>query len=293
MTETAETNIATTALGEIEYADIGQGTPVLVLHGSPGGWDQGALMAAFLVNRGFRAIVPSRPGYMRSPLTESNATPDQQAELFVALMDSLAIDQFAVIGWSGAGPSSYRLAGGHPERVTALATLAAVSKKYEWDESFDERLILGTKFGNWVLREMGSHAPKSLVNATLGSEGTLKKAQLAALVDHVMNDETKLDFVVSLARTVSFRPPRKEGFENDQKQFALIEDLELERIKVPVLLVQGAVDSDVDPSYATFAVNAIPRAELLTIDLGTHLAAFTDPTSDATQDRIATFLKGG
>ncbi len=50
---TAESKIVTTELGDVEVIAAGDGEPVLVVHGSPGGCDQGALMAAFLVDRGF------------------------------------------------------------------------------------------------------------------------------------------------------------------------------------------------------------------------------------------------
>lgn len=77
-------------------------------------------MGGFLVEQGFRVIPPSGPGYVETPLTDCNATPDGQAELEAALMDSLGIDRFALMCWSGGGPSSYRLTATRPDRVTAL-----------------------------------------------------------------------------------------------------------------------------------------------------------------------------
>jgi pimeloyl-ACP methyl ester carboxylesterase len=40
--------------GPMRYAEDGDGAPLLFVHGSPGGCDQGQLMGAFLVARGFR-----------------------------------------------------------------------------------------------------------------------------------------------------------------------------------------------------------------------------------------------
>src|SRR5450756_2022185 len=45
-----------TTLGEIGAVDTGDGPPVLFVHGTPGGSDQGALMGRFLVAAGFRVI---------------------------------------------------------------------------------------------------------------------------------------------------------------------------------------------------------------------------------------------
>src|SRR5688572_6529818 len=59
--------ILETARGPIEYATLGKGSPVLVLHGTSGGWDQGISAARGLVVHGFQLIAPSRFGYLRTP----------------------------------------------------------------------------------------------------------------------------------------------------------------------------------------------------------------------------------
>jgi len=131
----AGSNTVDTALGAVEYFEQGEGAPVLFVRGSPGGGDQGIAMSRFLVPQGFRAIAPSRPGYLGTPLTDSMATPDQQADLELALMDALGVEQFAVMCWSGGGPSTYRLAAKHGDRVTALVMCAAVSKPYSFGKA--------------------------------------------------------------------------------------------------------------------------------------------------------------
>lgn len=68
-----------TGFGPIEYVDRGQGLLVLVVHGSPGGCDQGSLVADFLVRAGMRAVIPSRPGYPVTPPTEANRSIDGSA----------------------------------------------------------------------------------------------------------------------------------------------------------------------------------------------------------------------
>jgi len=68
MAKAAEgSTIVDTSLGKVEYVDHGEGAPVLFVHGSPGGCDQGAVMTEFLVPMGFRAISISRPGVSRNP----------------------------------------------------------------------------------------------------------------------------------------------------------------------------------------------------------------------------------
>ncbi|MFN8126153.1 MAG: alpha/beta hydrolase [Candidatus Nanopelagicales bacterium] len=282
-----------TARGPVQLLDEGAGDPVLVVHGSPGGCDQGRLMAQFLIEAGFRAIIPSRPGYLDTPLTDENAAIDAQADLFAAALDALGIDTTAVLCWSGGGPSSYRLAVRHAHRVRAVAALAAVSHDYHWQMGVDEKFMFGTRAGNRLIALMARHKPEQLVAATLKAEGDLTKDELDNLTAHVFADPVKREFVLGLAATVSHRGNRRAGMENDRDTFAEIGDLQLSAIEAPVLLVQGDSDTDVPPEYSQYAAERLPNVELIEVPLGTHLAAFTADDSDAVQQRIVSFLRSG
>jgi pimeloyl-ACP methyl ester carboxylesterase len=274
-----------TALGDVDCLVVGDGRPVLVVHGSPGGHDAGLAMARFLVAAGFRAVVPDRPGYFDTPLS-SGETPDQQADLYAALLDALVIDRAGVLCWSGGGPSSYRFAVRHPDRVTAMVSCAAVSRRYVFErEKGADKLIMDTGFGRRMLQLMAKHTPEKLVSATIASEGHLTKDQVAERVAQIMADPDKEEFTLDLAKAANHSGPRREGFENDMRQFAGIESLELDRIGVPCLIVQGEADSDVDPEYSRYAAATIPGAESVTLPGGTHLAFWVHPDSAAVRQR--------
>lgn len=278
-----------TPLGAVAYHDVGKGPVVLFVHGSPGDHDQGVLDTAFLVRAGIRVLCPSRPGYEGTPLTDANRTPEAQADLHAALLDAAEVDRCGVLCWSGGGPSSYLLADRHPGRVSALVTLAAVSGPYTFGSGLDER-ILETWMGHVIIAGLAAVAPKTLLGATLGSEGDLSRSELKALVKHVSADPTKRQFVLDLARNVT---GHKAGLDNDRVQFPGLDDLGLATITAPTLLVHGSADSDVAPEYSERAVDAIAGAELHAVKGGTHLATWTDPTSAGIQRRIIDHLRGG
>lgn len=286
MSANPEPTAAETALGEVEYADLGEGPPVLVVHGTPGGSDQAVLMGRFLAANGFRVIAPSRPGYLGTKLTDELATPDAQADLHAALLDALGVDRAAVLAWSGGGPSSYRLAAKHPGRVSALAATSCVSRRYAVEKTTTDGFMFGTAIGNWLMRVLVAHAPDQVVQGELDSEGDLTKEQLEARTKAVMADEEKSAFALGMALTVSTRAERKPGYENDLAQFAAIDSLELERIEAPTLLLQGAVDTDVPPEFSRFAAERIPGAELIEIEAGTHLALYLSDDAAALQTRV-------
>lgn len=294
MTHAAATpHVVATALGPVECVVAGDGAPVLVVHGTPGGWDQAAAMAAFLTRAdgdGVKAILPSRPGYLGTPL-DGRETIDAQADLHAALLDALGVERVGVLCWSGGGPSTYRLAVRHPERVRAIVSLDAVSKAYPRPhEDVPTRLMFTTRPGNWLLRTMAAHAPKQMIQATLDAEGSLTKKQVEARAQEVFDDPVKREFVLALDASVMRHGGRAAGYENDLDQFEAIGSLELERIEAPSLIVQGGADTDVTPDYSDFAVAAIPNAELLTLDGGTHLAFYTHPRADEAQARALELL---
>ncbi|WP_420120478.1 alpha/beta fold hydrolase [Nakamurella sp.] len=268
-----------TAAGPIDCVVSGDGPPVLVVHGSPGGHDAGAAMAGFLADGGLRTIVVDRPGYFGTPLA-SGPTVDGQADLYAALLDALGIERAGVLCWSGGGPSSYRFAVRHPDRLTSLVACAAVSRRYVFTgEKGAEKLIMDTGLGRRMLQLMARYTPEKLVEATIAAEGDLTADELAARVAHIVADPDKQQFTLDIAVAANHSGPRRAGFDNDMTQFAAIESLELERIERPCLIVQGTADSDVRPEYSGFAAEQIPGSELVELAAGTHLAFWVHPDS--------------
>jgi pimeloyl-ACP methyl ester carboxylesterase len=282
-----------TALGPVEVARAGAGKPVLFIHGTPGGWDSSLAMGRFLVEAGFEVIAPARPGYQGTPL-DGNATVDDQADLHAALLTSLRCERAGVVTWSGGGPSGYRLAVRHPERVSALVAFAAVSHAFpEPKANVEERLMLNTAAGNWLLRFLAAHAPKQTIAATLRAEGNISKDELKALASEAVEDERKLEVVLTMASVCADHRRRGAGIANDWAEFGAIASLELEKVAVPTLVIGGTADSDVPPEHSDYAAATIPNAEHLVMDRGTHLCLFVHPEAGAAQARAAATLAAG
>jgi pimeloyl-ACP methyl ester carboxylesterase len=286
------TELTDTACGPIEVARTGSGPPVLVIHGTPGGADSSISMGRFLADAGFEVIAPSRPGYLSTPL-EGREEIDRQADLMAALLEALDIPAVGVLTWSGGGPSGYRLAVRHPARVTGLVAASAVSHRFPRPTmQLEDRLMMNTSAGNWMLRFLSEHAPASTVSATIRAEGDLSRKELKALATAALADEGQRNFVLTMAVAAGDRAHRGAGVDSDWEHFAAIDSLELERVGVPTLLIHGTADTDVPPEHSEFAAGAIPGAELLTLDRGTHLALIVHPEADEAQQRAIATLGG-
>jgi pimeloyl-ACP methyl ester carboxylesterase len=126
MTDALSSRVVRTRRGPVEVAMAGgTGPVVLAVHGTPGDWRQARALATDL--RGdHRVVLPSRPGYGRTPLRVGR-TPAEQADVYVALLDALDADRAVVVGISGGGPSSYAFAALHPQRCAGLVLCCAVA----------------------------------------------------------------------------------------------------------------------------------------------------------------------
>ena len=281
-----------TALGPVEIERAGDGPPVLVVHGTPGGSDAAMAMGRFLVEAGLSVIAPSRPGYLGTPLGDRTAI-DTQADLHAALLDALGHPTAGVLAWSGGGPSAYRLAARHPGRVTGLVATAALSGAYHaGPEGIQERLMMNTGMGNWLMRFLTTHAPKAAVSGTLGAEGSLTHDEINARTAAILQDEEQTAFVLTIAAAAADRAHRGVGTDNDLEQFASIGSLELERVTAPVLLVHGDADTDVPIAHTRFAAAALPSAtaDVVTLSRGTHLALWVHPDAGPVRARAAALL---
>lgn len=119
--------ILSTDYVDIEYSVRGEGPPVLLIHGSGGGYDQGLLFGEMALGEGYKEISVSRFGYLRSP-APADFSPQAQAATYTALLDHLGIEKVALLAGSGGGPSALQFARDYPERTSALLLMSAVSK---------------------------------------------------------------------------------------------------------------------------------------------------------------------
>jgi pimeloyl-ACP methyl ester carboxylesterase len=259
--------IAQTACGSIEHAILGEGPPVLIVHGAGGGYDQGLGFGAPLAERGFRVIAVSRFGYLRTPLPD-DASAAVQADAHACLLDALGIPAAAVIGASAGAPSSLQLALRHPERVSALVLLVpAAYVPHPGDAAsldtpprtpllFDT--ALRSDFLFWVaihvvrptMMENILATPPEVVNAASAAE----QQRVAEALENIL--------------PVS---PRRLGLLNDATVTSTLERYDLERIRAPTLVLSAADDLFGTFETGRYTAEHIPGARFVGFETGGHL----------------------
>ena len=259
-------SVVSSIFGDIEFTETGSGHPVLVIHGSGGGYDQGELIAKAVLGDDFRQITPSRFGYLRSSLREG-ASWDDQAHAYAFLLDHLGIDEVAVVAMSQGGPSALLFAALHPERVSSLSLIScgvSASASPEQAEANEKGDMLTTIFKHDVLYWAVSKMFRKQLLRLLGADDTTI-AGLTAEQRRLFDDF--VDYMNPAA-------PRSAGVIFDNK--AKMPGDRIAAITAPTIIVHAADDTLQLFHNAEFAATRIPNAKLVRYERGGHLLIGTE-----------------
>ena len=272
--------IAETALGPIEYAERGDGEPLLLIHGAGGGYDQGLMLARRSFGPDTEIVAPSRFGYLRTPVPE-DASPAAQADAHAALLDALGIELAIVFGASAGAPSAIELGLRHPARVSALILL--VPRAYSPDAqvgpvqsgpnvAVTKLIMSGADFVFWLAMRLARPALVRFLGVPPEVEARAPAADRA--------------HVTAIIRSILPLSRRLKGLEVDSA--ADIRPWPLERITAPTLIISAEDDLMLTAPCARFTAGQIPGAELKLFESGGHLLVSRDAELRAT---IADFLE--
>ncbi|HVU71022.1 MAG TPA: alpha/beta hydrolase [Ktedonobacteraceae bacterium] len=272
--------LAQTVRGVVEYKIVGQGPVVLILNGGHTNCDSGIGHAPFFREQGYQLLIPSRPGYGKTP-SSSGKTTEEFADTLVSLLDVLHIDSVIVVGISAGGKTALQFAGRHPERASKLILENAITglpyptglvrlMSYVVFNPVVER-------GVWaVFRALGRRSPQVALKSMMGSLTTLPVKQVLAAMSPSQQQEA-LIFLFSLQSG--------SGFLHDIRHTCG----DLSRITAPTLIIESQFDGSKDPRHARYAAEHIPHAQLYITPAESHLMWFSDHDK-AIQTTMQTFL---
>ncbi|YCI04754.1 alpha/beta hydrolase [Ensifer sp. D2-11] len=112
---------------ELEWHEMGEGAPVLYLHGVQGFFPDDAFAAELAKTR--RLIVPSHPGFGKSSLPDWLDCVTDVAHVHFALLDYLGLNEVDVIGCSVGGWIAAEMGTMSPERFGRVVLVAPIGIK--------------------------------------------------------------------------------------------------------------------------------------------------------------------
>jgi pimeloyl-ACP methyl ester carboxylesterase len=255
-----------TRCGPIEYQEAGTGVPLLAVHGSGGGYDQGMAFSGALAHQGIRVIAMSRFGYLRTPMP-ADASAAAQADAHVCLLDALGIYQAGVLGGSAGAPSALQMAIRHPERVSALVLLVPLAYKPQtladsapplrpWVENAVMRLI-GSDFLFWSALHL---ARDQLIKVVLATPPGL-------LASTNLHEQARVNTMLENILPVS---ARAEGLRHDTAAGKHLAAASLESVRAPTLIISARDDRYGTYASAQYTANGIAGARFIGFGEGGH-----------------------
>lgn len=246
-------SVIDTIKGRIEYSSTGRGTCVLLVHGGHTDCRE-SIFQKGLDSESFNFIMPSRPGYGKTPLTEFNSTPKATADLYAALLDELNISKAIVIGISAGGLTALEMAANYPHKVDKLILESALTKKWfsekdkvymEGKYMFSPKVEGVTWFFYRLFYRLFSDRMTKMMFKSLSKYRPIK----------VQNEE------YAELKKVTMNMRSGGGFSNDLDQS--IDQKILDKIECPTLILHSLNDNTVDPSHAQNARARIKNAKLV------------------------------
>lgn len=261
-----------TSRGPVEYADVGEGLPILYFHGIGAGGDAAVIMERSLLDDGFRLIVPNRPGYYGTPITSGRSLNDC-ADLAAELLDYLGIKRAVVVGTSGGGMSAPRFAERHPAKAAALVLQCAVAhplisnrwmpRHLRWlSPIFRHPRAFRTVLRFGFRREMRKlqRDPNQMFRQMCGQ-------RLAEICD----DPATCALIPLLVDSELRCSKLPSGIENDWINIAGAPWLTPGSVRCPTLILHDRADPMVPSGHLDWARDCIPDAEICDLHAGGHL----------------------
>jgi 3-oxoadipate enol-lactonase len=230
---------------EIAYEVVGEGEPVLLVHGA------GVSHAEFepqyeALGATYRLIVPDVRGHVESGQTQAPYTMKQFADDMIGLLDALGIQQARVLGHSMGGTIAQQMAVDYPARVQAM-----VLAETTYGLKSDRMLSLLTRWSEPLIRMIGI---KRLVPMTV-KQLSARSPQYKALLEAM--------FKPHLDNPANFWNISRANNAFDGKG-------QLKRIQCPTLILIGE-HNRATHRFGRYMVEAIPNARLMTIPGAGHM----------------------
>ena len=260
------------ALGYREYGEA-TGTPIVYLHGLPGSRLDPVALDEEYRSLGLRLVAIERPGYGLSTARRSWGLLDWPADV-VAVADRLAIERFAVFGYSSGGKYAAACAYALPTRVTGAAIVSDVgpptTPRFRDGLGRTDRLsmTLATRARPLALaywrfaRLLAERRPETFL-------GEFEK-ELSEPDRNTLADPEVRKIVLATAREAMRHGAA--GVVDDSAIQARAWGFDLSEIQTAVQLWHGDRDELVPLHHATYAADRIPNARLTVMEGVGHLA---------------------
>jgi pimeloyl-ACP methyl ester carboxylesterase len=254
------------------YGDPG-GFPVLYCHGGLSAPVDVAFADDAARERGVRIVAPARPGIGSSDRRRDRRVADWASDMS-AVVATLGIDRFSVLGWSAGGPFALAVAAGLAPLVIRAATVGGMAPLRPPLSARQLGLVLDQVLFPLSARSR-SLAALVVRTSSLAPAGVERSVLLRALPPEdraVVEGMTPAEVAEGLRDATRHGPG---GVVDDYAVLAAEWGFEPADVGVPVTVFQGAADTLLPRSHAEALVAQLPAGRLEVVEGAGHFLLHT------------------
>ena len=256
------------AAGKIYYEDVGEGRPVVLVHG----WSANHVFWEPQVTEfssSYRTIAINLRGHGLSDKPATGYAFDDHCRDLKCVMETLGVENATLAAWSTGGGISTKYAATIGEHVSQLALVGPTSPRF----------VSGPDYPHGL--------QESDVRAVIAGEKSDRPANRRVVMERCFHKLPSMQMLDWVWQNSMLCP----GYVGIQLMEALIaEDLIplLSNISVPTAIFQGRYDAFCPAKGAEFMAERIPNAEVVMFEALGHAPHLEDPA--AFNDRFGEFL---
>ncbi len=266
----------------LHYVDVGEGVPVVLVHGASGNMRDFANSILDEIASGHRVIAFDRPGHGWSerPDLEDAHDPAVQARLINAALKKLGVGRHVLLGhsWGGAVAMAYALQ--FPDDLLGVIPLSGATYPWPGGVAWYHGLVQTPVVGDFFLRTL-------MVPAGLQLSGP-------GVVGNFAPNTPPEGFADAIGLNLLFRP---QNFRNNSLDVSNLKDVLIEQsqryseISVPTIIIHGGGDRSVGFTIHSEPLHAaISGSELIRLRGTGHMPHYARP--DIVVDAIARLARG-
>ena len=230
--------------GKFNYIEVGEGQPIIVLHGLMGGLSNFDAVTTFFSEKGYKVIIPELPLYDMSLLKTNVKTFAKYLHDFIAFK---ALDNVVLLGNSLGGHIGLYHTKMHPEKVKALV-ITGSSGLYE------------SAMGGGYTKRSDYEVIKKKAQDVFYDPAVATK-DIVDEVYETVNDRNKLIKTLAIAKSAIRHNMGKD----------------LPKMKTPTCIIWGKNDGVTPPEVADEFNALLPDSDLFWIDKCGHAAMMEHP----------------
>jgi haloalkane dehalogenase len=164
-----------TGAGRMHYVDVGEGEPIVMVHGTPE-WSFIYRRLIDCLSSRYRCIAPDHIGFGLSDKPVGwSYLPKDHAENLEALIGGLALRDITLVVHDYGGPIGLAYALKHPENVKRIVIMNSWMWSLQEDPAYDRTKVLSGSFGRFLYQYL-AFSPRVMIPLAMGDRGKLSRS---------------------------------------------------------------------------------------------------------------------